>query len=296
MSLPRLARGQVLSFIKYGQLDVARDAINELADYLQRPIQEINAAYERLMSGKDAAALEPDFGMLLPLLAPLRLPHVMERLQITLALASGSPALSYLDIGSGIGRDCIAFARMGAAVTHTDLLPSESAEFAAWRYERRGLPVRIRDARRLPAERFAVIGCHDVFEHVQDPVRLMTDCVSHLAPGGLLFVSIDLFNHNETNAHEHLPKNDMYATIYHPLLLHMGMELAAGNPNPVHDVAFSSMRVYKRLRPCVEPFEKEQEAICEQAYRFAEVQLKSLLDLVSEEYGHIRRLTHTVAA
>src|SRR5262249_6012781 len=151
---------------------------------------------------------------------------------------------SFLDIGAGCGRDCIAFARCGFRVTHADI-PWEGMDFARWRYAQRGLNVRCVNVLELPEERFNLIGCHDVFEHVSDPVELMVRFATHLEQGGLLFASLDLFNPIPT----HRPANDCYVTLYDPLLKRLGLELALGRANPILDAASASMRVYGRTRP-----------------------------------------------
>lgn len=285
MNISALPREHVLALLRYRLPNLVDDATLELADYRHFSVDAVRAAHRRCEQAKDLNALPAEMHLLLPLLSETRLPHVIERIQVMLALAPPLAGRSYLDIGAGIGRDCLAFARCGAQVTHADL-DCETRDFAAWRYAQRGLNVRIADVRQKPQEWFDVIGCHDVFEHVDDPTGLMADFVAHLAPGGTLFISFDLFN--PTHDNEHKPKNDFYATFYDSLLQHLGLELALGHSNPVQDVVLGSLRIYTRKRPIADSFASEYAQIRDQAYTFAERQLFRLRCLLEREHEQVR--------
>ncbi|MCS6777422.1 MAG: class I SAM-dependent methyltransferase [Chloroherpetonaceae bacterium] len=279
---------QVQALLRYRVLDLFEDAALEYADYRRLPLEQVRALYDRLRASDFQEPVDPEHTLLLPLVSEARLPHVLARLQVTLALAGDVRGRAYLDIGPGIGRDCIAFARCGARIVHADI-PCHELEFAQWRYARRGIRARFVDARALPQERFDLIGCHDCFEHVDDPVQLLVNWVAHLIPGGLLFVSLDLFNH--AGNCDHRPANDFYAPVYDALLHHLGMESLLGN-HPVYDTTCAHMRVYRRVRPIRDHFAAEYRQLCVEGYTFAERELGVLHARLAEEHERVQtRLT-----
>jgi|SRR5687768_7766850 len=286
MEVPAVPLERVQALLRYRLPNLVDDAVLEFADYLGRPVEEVRAVYERLAAQNFQVLPEPEYGLLLPLLSEVRLPHVMVRLQVTLAYAGDLRGKTYLDIGPGIGRDCIAFARCGASLVHADI-PCLEQEFARWRYGRRNIPARFVNALNLPPQRFSIIGCHDCFEHVDDPTELLINLASHVAPGGLLFTSLDLFNHSACADHQ--PKNDFYAPFYDALLQHLGLEKEFGN-NPVHDASCAHLRIYRRKRPAEISFSAEYAAMRAEGYAFAERELRSLRCLLEAEHERILSL------
>jgi SAM-dependent methyltransferase len=143
-----------------------------------------------------------------------------------------------LDYGGGIGQQALFLARAGYQVAYADL--GETANFAAWRFEREGLlqagfdppghihvcvspETAIRDwladwkkmladiealkvpilaADDLPA-RWGALCALDVVEHVPDPVGLLQQFVDALAPDGVLILTHDSFKPFPT----HLPES-----------------------------------------------------------------------------------------
>lgn len=284
-----IPRDQVESLLRYRLLDPLDDLLLEYADYVGMAPIEMRREYERLAATNFAELTGPEIKLLPLLLSSMQLPHLFQRLQIMLGFAEGFPGGSFLDIGAGTGRDCVAFARSGYRVTHADI-PWEGVEFAQWRYARRNLYVNFADARELPEERYDMVSCHDVFEHVEDPVELLTYFVSRLAPGGLLFTSLDLFNPIPT----HTPKNDFYATIFDPLLTDLGLAIKVGRPLGVQDAAQAAMRVYVRKRMAMQSFSEEYEQIRARAYVFAERELLILRDRLNAEHDRVRQLAETM--
>jgi SAM-dependent methyltransferase len=285
MEIAALPRETVQSLLRYRAPDLVSDAILEFADYLQRPVEEVRAVYEQMAAVNFQTFPSPEYALLLPLLSEARLPHVLTRLQVTLAYVGDLRGKTYLDIGPGIGRDCIAFARCGARLIHADI-PCHELEFAQWRYARRNIRARFVDARRLPSERFDIVGCHDCFEHVDDPVELLVNFVAHLAPEGLLFTSLDLFNH--AGCADHQPKNDFYATFYDALLNHLGLTLEMGN-SPVHDASCAHLRIYRRTRPADTNCAAEYAALRAEGYAFAEQELRTQRELLEAEHERVRQ-------
>lgn len=283
MNIDVVPREQVQALLRYRMSDLASDAVLEYADYRHLPFEEVRALYDRLAASNFQAEIDPEHTLLLPLLSEVRLPHVMVRLQVTLARVGDVRGKTYLDIGPGIGRDCIAFARCGARIIHADI-PCHEFEFAKWRYERRGIHPRFVNALCLPPERYDILGCHDCFEHVDDPVELLVNWVAHLAPGGLLFTSLDLFNH--AGCADHQPKNDFYASFYDALLQHLGMELQLGN-HPVNDASCAHLRIYNRTRPAAADFTAEYAELRAEGYAYAERELRIQRERLIAEHERV---------
>jgi 2-polyprenyl-3-methyl-5-hydroxy-6-metoxy-1,4-benzoquinol methylase len=289
MNCPMMEHHKVESLLRYRLLDPLDDLLLEYADYVGITAVEMRRKYDQLAATNFAELIGPEIKLLPLLLSSHQLPHLFHRLQIMLGFTEGFPSgSSVLDIGAGTGRDCVAWARSGFRVTHADI-PWEGVEFAAWRYARRNLNVTFADARELPEERYNIISCHDVFEHVEDPVELLTHFVSRLAPDGLLFVSLDLFNPIPT----HTPKNDFYATIFDPLLVDLGLEIVMGRLLGVHDASIAAMRVYFRKSPAMESFRDEDEQLRGRAYAFAERELGVLRERLNAEHDRVRQLSET---
>lgn len=99
------------------------------------------------------------------------------------------PGRAFLDYGSGIGSDALAFASVGFDVTLADISDPLLA-FARWRCERRGFRVRTVDLKRepLPPRQFDAVICFDVLEHIHRPLRTLDGIRRAMKAGALLFV------------------------------------------------------------------------------------------------------------
>lgn len=104
-------------------------------------------------------------------------------------LASRLPGRDFLDYGSGIGSNALVFGLAGFRVTLADVA-DPLREFARWRCERRGIPVRTIDLKReaLEASRYDVITCFDVLEHAPAPLEAVRHMRDALRIGGIFFV------------------------------------------------------------------------------------------------------------
>jgi SAM-dependent methyltransferase len=285
VSPPITNRYQLQALLRYRLLDPLDDALQEYADYLGKPFAEVRAYFDRMEATGWAELSGPEIDEFRLMLFPLQLPHILDRLQTMFAFYEAYPNPTFLDIGAGVGRDCIAFARKGAVCTHADV-PWPGVEFARWRYRQRKLAVRIVDARYLPEERFTFVSCHDVFEHVDDPVDLLVKFVAHTAYGGLLFTSLDLFNPIPT----HQPKNDFYSTLYDPLLRELGMNVSIGHPSPTLDAAGARIRIYQRMRPAEDSIEAELMTLRATAYDYCARELTRLERLLTGESARVRAI------
>ena len=104
-------------------------------------------------------------------------------------LAAARPGREFLDYGSGIGSNALVFGLAGFRVTLADIA-DPLRNFAKWRLERRGVTVRGLDLKRegLERNRYDVITCFDVLEHVPDPLGAVKRMRDTLRPGGTYFL------------------------------------------------------------------------------------------------------------
>jgi 2-polyprenyl-6-hydroxyphenyl methylase/3-demethylubiquinone-9 3-methyltransferase len=117
----------------------------------------------------------------LHLLNPVRAGFVAQRAALQ--------AARVLDVGCGGGLLCEAMAAAGARVTGIDLAPG-MIDVARLHAAERGLEI---DYRVCPAEslreRYDVVTCMEMIEHVPDPARMIGTLAGLVRPGGELFVS-----------------------------------------------------------------------------------------------------------
>lgn len=104
-------------------------------------------------------------------------------------LASRRDGREFLDFGSGIGSNAIVFGLAGFRVTLADIA-DPLREFAKWRCRRRGIDVRAVDLKHesLPRNRYDVVTCFDVLEHVPAPLGAVRQIRDALRPGGIFFL------------------------------------------------------------------------------------------------------------
>ena len=106
-------------------------------------------------------------------------------------VGGASETRSVLDIGCGVG-GFLDFA--GAAGLATFGFDASDAQAAAARQRhpnaRHGIDLDAYVAEVAPGRRFDFITMWDVLEHIREPARLLEAAARHLAPGGLMFVSV----------------------------------------------------------------------------------------------------------
>ena len=107
---------------------------------------------------------------------------------MALRLAEREGCHRSLDFGGGVGSGSILFARHGMEVTYADL-SSVALAFSKWRFELRGLSVKMIDTKvePLPSESFQIVTALDTLEHLVDPVETIEQLWKCLEPGGVLF-------------------------------------------------------------------------------------------------------------
>ena len=128
-------------------------------------------------------------------LNPPRLRYIREQVDARWGVAPESfnplAGKTALDVGCGAGLLCEPLARLGAAVTGIDAAP-ENIVAAQAHAALSGLPVHYRAgsvAALGPDERFDLVTCMEVIEHVHDRATFLRGITEALAEGGLLIMS-----------------------------------------------------------------------------------------------------------
>jgi 2-polyprenyl-6-hydroxyphenyl methylase/3-demethylubiquinone-9 3-methyltransferase len=118
-------------------------------------------------------------------LNPIRLQYIQDKVSLN--------AKKVLDVGCGGGLLSEALAQAGAQVTGLDM--SEALiQCAQMHASQNALNItyqqqRIEDFSQQTSERFDVITCMEMLEHVPDPAQILAHCQSLLKPKGLLICS-----------------------------------------------------------------------------------------------------------
>ncbi|WP_373778506.1 bifunctional 2-polyprenyl-6-hydroxyphenol methylase/3-demethylubiquinol 3-O-methyltransferase UbiG [Glaesserella sp.] len=124
------------------------------------------------------------------LLNPLRLAYIAEQ-------SNGLFGKRVLDVGCGGGILSESMAKMGANVTGIDMttMPLHIAKQHAEQngltidYQQITIEAFLADRQAQDAEKFDVITCMEMLEHVPDPLSIIQSCKALLKPDGLLFFS-----------------------------------------------------------------------------------------------------------
>lgn len=116
---------------------------------------------------------------------PLRIPKMLLRMNDVLEeFGPGGNEKTVLDYGGGGGKDTILYARAGYRVTYCDLIGGLTP-LVQKRFKIRGLDqIEMYDVRELPNERFDIINCMDVIEHVYDVEFVLADIAARIKAGG----------------------------------------------------------------------------------------------------------------
>ncbi len=143
-----------------------------------------------------------------------------------LQLIKAHPKDTFLEFGGGIGAFCELIARLGKQVTYLDI-PGPIYNFAAWRIKKYNLPIQMicSNPSKLSLEQqYDVIFTDAAFEHLADPVQVLDELISHLAPDGLFVFLVDLEGHTEE-----LPMHrDIDIKNLHRLILDFGLKNVFG--------------------------------------------------------------------
>ena len=124
----------------------------------------------------------------------------------------------FLEFGGGLGLFCEIVAGFGKEVTYLDI-PGRVSEFAAWRFQKYGLPVRtiIKEAGCLDGlENYDIIYTDAVLEHMPywEQQRVVKALGDHVSAGGILVLLVDLSGPTAENpTHEVVDIDLLHSTL-----------------------------------------------------------------------------------
>jgi len=139
---------------------------------------------------------------------------------------SPSPAIQVLLLGDGIGSDSIRFAQLGYTVAYFEF-PGPSARFAKWRFNDLGLDHSIEmlpSPEAIASEKFDVVVCREVLEHVPQPKNIIRDIRRYLKIGGIAVIT-ESFARVEASFTTHLKDNKQYEGRTEILFAETGLHL-----------------------------------------------------------------------
>ncbi len=117
-----------------------------------------------------------------------------------------------LDIGGGVGSDCINLAENEYKnITYFEF-DGTSCKFAKYRFNEHGITAGIEiinQLHKIPKNSFDVVISIEVLEHVKDPKRAVKDFYSYLSEEGIAIIT-ESFNRIELNFPTHLRSNVRY--------------------------------------------------------------------------------------
>jgi len=239
-------RAELLAYLRYRVADPGADVQLEVSEYLAtRTPTEAPRYWTAHTTPTEFYANARAFyvGMLD---GHLRMPHLLGRTGLLVAVARACGFRSFADWGAGCGRDGIVMARIGCRTVHLDV-PGEGTELAAWRYRQRGLPVIVGDVGNPPDETFELVSSFDCLEHVEDPVAVLARIVASVRPGGMLVLAADLYNFDLERPGPHLAKNAVYAGVIQLAMERLGLvKCALGNGNHWFDCASADAVIWHR--------------------------------------------------
>jgi len=153
--------------------------------------------------------------------------HLTKRANTAVSACNYFNKKKVADFGGGSGRDGIIFARMGYSVTHVDI-PGVLSDFATWRYGQRGLKVNVITPETFKGsnEKYDVIMCFDVLEHILDPDKWLATFYDKLNNNGLFLFFGDFDN---LNTRLHLKENYNFINNFNSLVKKAGF-ICLGNP------------------------------------------------------------------
>jgi SAM-dependent methyltransferase len=189
-----------------GSASLEESAIRELGEYFpdrtseetrrrcMEALQDFKEEWEQTVSAGNPTSIEQFYDRNQSYIYELTWWHTLNYDLSPLAyvvakrLAERYQCSTYLDFGTGVSSGALLFARHGVDVSIADI-SSPLLRFSAWRFERRGLPVKVIDLKRdqLPNAAFDLITAMDVFEHLTDPVGAVESLANALNPRGILF-------------------------------------------------------------------------------------------------------------
>lgn len=141
----------------------------------------------------------------------------------------GAKDVKILDIGGGVGSDCINLAKNEYKnITYFEF-DGASCKFAKYRFSKYGIASVeiINEPYKIPKNSFDVVISIEVLEHVKDPKRMVKELHSYLEKKGIAIIT-ESFSRIEPNLPTHLRSNLRYSSRTINLFQSQGFTLVDG--------------------------------------------------------------------
>jgi SAM-dependent methyltransferase len=273
------------NLVKFNSSDPLDDCIAELAAVMSMPVGQAGfllkmvLKHYTLRTGPYPEGMcRSLFNFLVAISSSLRIPVMTTKMDWVIDQLSKTEGLrSVLDYGAGGGRDCIFYSKLGYSVTHADFV-SGLTPYVRRRFAVRGMDVTMQDVRDLKDERYDIVNCMDVLEHIYDMEYALADICARLKMGGRLFVFPNFVN--SWNG-DHVEKNCAYLPFFETLVIAAGLRLV--DKTPVNGQVF--------MYHFVKPFEssigvqEEREELLPRLYKFSAIQSHAAAVIASEKFS-----------
>lgn len=247
--------------LKFRHDDRLEDHVFELADLLELPINKardiVSATLRHYHLHQGSYPTEVPqivYKLTVHITQPTRIPEMTERMDwVIQQLLKDVNLTTVLDYGGGGGKDSIIYAKLGYRVTYSDFIDLLTP-YVRKRFDIHGLNVDMLDVRNLGEQRFDVVNCMDVIEHVYDVEYVTADIFAHMSYGGHLMAYPSFFN--SWNG-DHIEKNCGYKPYFQDMLQGVGLEVVDRRGDMLHCI---------RRRPLMGTVEQEREIVRRELY------------------------------
>jgi len=272
--------GRGYELIRYERDDLRDDVVAETAAVLGLEYADAVDCVERVLGlyprGYPQGMPRPIAQMVVHISQPIRIPQMTSRMDGVLALLEKRTDLAtVLDYGGGGGKDSIVYSRAGYRVTWADFV-SELTPYVRRRFELRRLSVEMYDVEDLPEQRYDIVHCVDVIEHIYDVEDAVARMVSRLRPGGIFVCYPAFFN---TWNGDHVEKNCGYLPFFLPLLERIGLTHLGRMPPRKARLRLARafglwseelpVLLMSRHRPACDPAETERQQLRRELYEYS---------------------------
>jgi hypothetical protein len=197
--LPNSFREMLRKAYYFFTVSIDPSMVDDLAEYyhisradtlrLLRSAAQLDADFWNLMRPKTEEEIKRYYAINPFYVFDLVFWHATQKQRARRARFTELAAGQVLDYGGGVGDLCMMVAMKGLQVEYADI-PGNIFNFARWQFEKYGCKIPMTNLLEKDIlGKYGTMFCIDVIEHVLNPKEVLEKLVSHLEPGGLLFIN-----------------------------------------------------------------------------------------------------------